>query len=98
MFFYQITTNSILFLISLIGVTLNRKSLLVILISIELMLLSLNMNFIILSVYLDDICGQLFSLFILTVAAGESSIGLAVIIAYYRIRGTITLNQGVLKY
>lgn len=98
MFLYQITTNSILFLISLIGVTLNRKSLLVILISIELMLLSLNMNFIILSVYLDDICGQLFSLFILTVAAGESSIGLAVIIAYYRIRGTITLNQGVLKY
>ena len=59
---------------------------------IELMLLSLNLNFIIFSVYLDDLYGQIFSLFILTVAAGESAIGLAIIILYYRVRGSISMN------
>jgi NADH-quinone oxidoreductase subunit K len=98
MFLKQQTINIILFIISLFGVTFSRKNLLIILICIELMLLSLNLNFIILSVYLDDICGQLFSLFILTVAAGESSIGLAVMIAYYRVRGSIVLQKTILKF
>lgn len=60
---------------------------------IELMLLSVNLNFIVFSVYLDDAYGQIFSLFILTVAAAESAIGLAVLILYYRIRGKISINQ-----
>jgi NADH-quinone oxidoreductase subunit K len=60
---------------------------------IELILLSLNLNFILFSVYLDDIYGQIFSLFILTVAAGESALGLAIIIIFYRIRGNILFSQ-----
>jgi len=65
---------------------------------IELILLSLNLLFIYFSVYLDDLYGQIFSLFILTIAASESAIGLAIIIVYYRIRGNISINQAaVLK-
>ena len=60
---------------------------------IELILLSLNLNFIFFSIYLDDLYGQLFSLFILTIAASESAIGLAIIIIYYRLRGNISINQ-----
>ena len=60
---------------------------------IELVLLSVNLNFIMFSVYLDDFYGQIFSLFILTVAAAESAIGLAILILYYRIRGKILINQ-----
>ena len=66
---------------------------------VELLLLSLNMNFILFSVYLDDLYGQLFSFFILTVAAAESAIGLAIIIIYYRVRGSILVNDKfVIKY
>jgi NADH-quinone oxidoreductase subunit K len=60
---------------------------------IELILLSVNLNFIVFSVYLDDFYGQIFSLFVLTVAAAESAIGLAILILYYRIRGKITIDQ-----
>lgn len=62
---------------------------------IELMLLSVNMNFILFSIYLDDVYGQIFSLFILTVAAAESAIGLAILILYYRLRGKISINEKV---
>jgi NADH-quinone oxidoreductase subunit K len=93
MFIKQLTANFFLFVISMLGIVLNRQSLLIILMSIELVLLSLNLNFIVFSIYLDDIYGQLFSLFILTVAAAESAIGLAIIILYYRIRGSIGLSQ-----
>jgi NADH-quinone oxidoreductase subunit K len=61
--------------------------------SIELMLLGVNLNFIIFSLFLDDMLGQVFSLFILSVAAAEACIGLAVLVAYYRIRGTITVKK-----
>jgi NADH-quinone oxidoreductase subunit K len=61
--------------------------------SIELLLLSINLNFVIFSIYLDDLYGQLFSFFILTVAAAESAVGLAIIIIYYRIRGNILITQ-----
>jgi len=93
MFKTQISINIVIFFLSLLGITFNRLSILVTIICIELMLLSVNLNFIISSVYLDDMYGQIFSLFILTVAAAESSIGLAIIILYFRVRGSISLNQ-----
>jgi NADH-quinone oxidoreductase subunit K len=71
----------------------NRRNILIILMCIEMVLLSLNLNFIVFSVYFDDLYGQLFSLFILTVAAAESAIGLAIIIIYYRLRGSILIEQ-----
>ena len=98
MFLKQLTTNIFLFIIGLFGIVLNRRNILIILMCIELVLLSLNLNFVLFSVYFDDLYGQLFSLFILTVAAAESAIGLAIIIIYYRIRGSISINQlAVLK-
>lgn len=83
---------TILFLIGLSGIFLNRKNIIILLMSIELMLLSINFNFIIFSVFLDDIVGQLFALLILTVAAAESAIGLAILVIYYRIRGSIAIE------
>ena len=68
------------------------RNIIVMLMSIELMLLAVNSNFLVFSVYLDDILGQLFSLFILTVAAAESSIGLALLVIYYRARGTVAVE------
>ena len=98
MFILQLSVNFFLFLISILGIIFNKQSILVTLMCIELMLLSLNLNFIVFSVYLDDMYGQIFSIFILTVAAAESSIGLAIIIIYYRVRGSISLEQNpVLK-
>jgi NADH-quinone oxidoreductase subunit K len=96
MFLRQLTANFFLFITSLIGIAINRRSVLVILMCIELMLLSLNLNFILFSVYFDDLYGQLFSLFILTVAAGESAVGLAIVIIYYRVRGSISIGQTAL--
>lgn len=93
MFFNQIVSNIFLFLVGLLGIVLNRRSILIIIMCIELVLLSLNVNFVLFSVYFDDIFGQLFSFFILTVAAAESAIGLAIIIIYYRLRGSILMDQ-----
>jgi NADH-quinone oxidoreductase subunit K len=93
MFLKQISTNFFLFFISLIGVITNRRNLLIILMGIELNLLSLNLSFILFSIYFDDLHGQLFSLFILAIAASESAVGLAVIIIYYRVRGSIFMSQ-----
>ena len=81
-----------LFVIGLSGIFLNRKNIIILLMSIELMLLSINFNFIIFSIFLDDIVGQLFALLILTVAAAESAIGLAILVIYYRIRGAIAIE------
>lgn len=81
-----------LFLIGIFGIFLVKKSIIIILMSIELLLLAVNLNFIILSVYLNDLIGQTFSLFILTVAAAESAIGLAILVVYYRIKGIISIN------
>jgi NADH-quinone oxidoreductase subunit K len=82
----------VLFLLGLSGIFLNRKNIIILLISIDLMLLSINFNFIIFSVFLDDILGQLFALLVLTVAAAESAIGLAILVIYYRVRGTIAIE------
>ena len=87
-----------LFLIGIWGIFLNRKNILIMLMSIELMLLAINMNFLLFSVYLDDIVGQLFALLILTVAAAESAIGLALLVVYYRVRGNIAVEcMNILK-
>jgi len=82
----------ILFFLGLIGILLNRKNIIIMLMSIEIILLSTTFLFIIFSVYLDDIIGQVFSLYILTVAAAESAIGLAILVAYYRLRGSIAVR------
>ena len=93
MFIIQLVTNTLLFCSGLIGIISNRKSILIVLMCVELILLSVNLNFILFSVYLDDFYGQIFSLFVLTIAAAESAIGLAILILYYRIRGDILINQ-----
>lgn len=85
--------NLLLFCIGLFGIILNRQSLIIILMSIELMLLAVNLNFVMFSLYLDDVIGEIFSLLILTVAAAESAIGLAIIIVFFRNRGTISINK-----
>ena len=85
--------NLFLFLLGLLGIIINRQSLILILISIELMLLAINLNFVFFSFYLDDILGELFALLILTVAAAESAIGLAIIIIFFRSRGTIAMHN-----
>jgi NADH-quinone oxidoreductase subunit K len=82
----------LLFVIAIFGIFLVKKSIIIILMSIELLLLAVNLNFIIFSIYLDDLIGQTFSLFILTVAAAESAIGLAILVVYYRIKGIISIN------
>lgn len=90
---YFISISMLLYLVGALGLVLNRKNILIIIISIELMLLAINLNFIIFSIYLDDILGQMFVLFILTVAATESSIGLAILVAYFRIKGSILIEK-----
>lgn len=89
MFSIQLFINLYIFFLGVLGVLTNRRHFLVIIICIEMMLLSINMCFLIFSIQLDDIIGQIFSFFILTVAAAESSIGLAIIILYYKNRGNI---------
>ena len=97
----MITTNlyllliltSFIFTVGTLGLVLNRKNILIIIMSIELMLLAVNLNFIVFSIYLDDVLGQLFVLFILTVAATESSIGLAILSVYYKVKNTILIEK-----
>lgn len=88
--------TSILFFIGLAGIILNRKNILTIIMSIELLLLAVNLNFAMLSVYLDDIVGQIFVLFVLTIAATESALGLAIITISYRLKQSIQLSP--IKY
>jgi NADH-quinone oxidoreductase subunit K len=89
---YVLTITSIVFFIGLVGIVLNRKNILIIIMSIELLLLAINLNFAAFSIYLDDIIGQIFVLFILTIAATESAIGLAVITVFYRLKNSIELE------
>ena len=85
--------GAILFTIGVLGIFLNKKNVIIILMSIELILLSVNINFVVFSVYLDDLIGQMFALFILTVAAAESAIGLAILVAYYKVRNSIAVES-----
>lgn len=89
--FFINLASTVLFFIGVCGVALNRRSVLLVLISVEIILLAINLKFITTSVYIDDLTGQIFSLFILTVAAAESSIGLAILVAFFRTRGSISI-------
>ena len=84
---------AIIFTIGIIGIFLNRKNLIVILMCIELLLLAVNINFVSFSIFLNDLNGQIFTLFILTVAAAEAAIGLAIIVVYYRNAGSISVED-----
>jgi NADH-quinone oxidoreductase subunit K len=81
-----------LFTLGMCGIVLGRKNIIIMLMSIELMLLAVNLNFLIFSVYMDDLIGQLFALLVLTVAAAEAAIGLAILVIYFRVRGTILVQ------
>jgi NADH-quinone oxidoreductase subunit K len=85
-----------LFFFGIFGVFLNRKNIILILMCIELMLLSVNLVLLVISIFIDDCFGQIFSVFILTIAASESSIGLAILIVYFRINGTVTIERTAL--
>ena len=89
---HYLSLGAILFALSVIGIFLNRKNLIVLLMAIELMLLAVNLNFIAFSHYLGDMAGQVFVFFILTVAAAESAIGLAILVVLFRTRSTIAAN------
>jgi NADH-quinone oxidoreductase subunit K len=89
---FILNLTSIVFFIGLLGIVLNRKNILITIMSIELLLLSINLNFAAFSIYLDDIVGQIFVLFILTIAAAESAIGLAIITVLYKLKNSIELE------
>ena len=90
---YILNIVIILFLIGVLGLVLNRKNILITIMSIELMLLAVNLNFVLFSIYLDDVVGQISVLFILTIAATESAIGLAILVVYYRLKNTIRIDK-----
>jgi len=89
---FLLIISTLIFLLGVLGLVLNKRNLLIILMSIELMLLGINLNFIFFSIYLDDLLGQVFALYILTVAAAESAIGLAIFTVYYKDKQTILLD------
>jgi NADH-quinone oxidoreductase subunit K len=84
---------ALLFVVGVCGIFLNRKNIITLLMSIELMLLAVNINFVAFSVYLGDLTGQVFTLLVLTVAAAEAAIGLAILVVYFRNRGTIDVDD-----
>lgn len=88
-----VTVSSALFAIGLVGLMLNQRSIILVLMCIELMLLGINLQLMSFSVYRDDVMGQVFALYVLTVAAAESAIGLAILVVYYRVRGSVTMER-----
>ena len=90
---HYLTFSAIIFVIGIIGIFLNRKNVIIILMSIELILLSVNINLVSFSIYLQNLVGQVFTMFILTVAAAEAAIGLAIIVVYYRHKGSIKVED-----
>jgi NADH-quinone oxidoreductase subunit K len=90
---HYLTVAAILFTLGVIGIFANRKNVIVILMSIELILLSVNINFVAFSAYLGNLTGQVFAMFILTVAAAEAAIGLAILVVYFRNRGSIAVED-----
>jgi len=90
---HYLTLGAIIFTIGIIGIFLNRKNIIIILMSIELILLSVNINLVSFSIYLENLIGQIFAMFILTVAAAEAAVGLAIIVIYYKNKGTIEVEQ-----
>ena len=90
---HYLTLASIIFTIGILGIFLNRKNVIIILMSIELILLAVNINLVSFSIFLQDLVGQIFTMFILTVAAAEAAVGLAIIVIYYKNKGTINVEQ-----
>jgi NADH-quinone oxidoreductase subunit K len=90
---HYLVVAAILFTLGVAGIILNRKNIIVILMSVELILLSVNLNFVAFSQALGDLVGQVFALFVLTVAAAEAAIGLAILVTFYRNRGTIAVED-----
>ena len=90
---HYLTVSGILFTLGIFGIFLNRKNLIVILMSIELMLLAVNINFVAFSSFLGDLVGQIFTMIVLTVAAAEAAIGLAIVVVFYRTRRSIAVED-----
>ena len=90
---HYLTLGAIIFTIGIVGIFLNRKNIIVILMSIELILLAVNINMVAFSIFLNDLSGQIFTLFILTVAAAEAAIGLAIIVTFYRKKDSIRVED-----
>ena len=90
---HYLTLAAIIFAVGIIGIFLNRKNVIIILMSIELMLLAVNINLVSFSIYLQDLVGQVFTMFILTVAAAEAAVGLAIIVIYYKNKRSIRVEQ-----
>lgn len=90
---HYLTVGAILFTLGVAGIFLNRKNVIIIMMSVELILLSVNINLVAFSSFFGDLTGQVFALFILTVAAAEAAIGLAILVTYYRNRGSIAVED-----
>ena len=90
---HYLIVAAILFTLGVLGIFMNRKNLIVILMAIELILLAVNLNLVAFSAALHDLVGQVFAMFVLTVAAGEAAIGLAILVIYFRSRGTISVDD-----
>lgn len=90
---HYLTVAAILFTLGVFGIFLNRKNVIIILMSVELILLSVNLNLVAFSSFLNDLTGQIFALLVLTVAAAEAAIGLAILVVFYRNRGTIAVED-----
>ncbi len=90
---HYLTVAAVLFTLGIFGIFLNRKNVIIILMSIELMLLAVNINLVAFSTHLNDLVGQVFAMFVLTVAAAEAAIGLAILVVYFRNRGSIAVED-----
>ena len=90
---HYLVVSAILFVLGIFGIFLNRKNVIIILMSVELILLAVNLNLVAFSAALGDLVGQVFAMFVLTVAAGEAAIGLAILVIYFRGRGTIAVDD-----
>ena len=90
---HYLTLAAIIFAIGVVGIFLNRKNVIIILMSIDLILVAVNINLVSFSIYLQDLTGQVFAMFILTVAAAEAAFGLAILVAYYKNKGSIHVEQ-----
>ena len=90
---HYLTLAAIIFTIGVVGIFLNRKNIIIILMSIELILLAVNINLVSFSIYLQNLVGQIFTMFVLTVAAAEAAVGLAIIVIYFKNKGSIHVEQ-----
>lgn len=90
---YYLSVSAILLVVGVFGIFLNRKNVIIVLMSLELILAAVNINFVAFSVSLNDMVGQVFTMFVLTVAAAEASIGLAILVCFYRLRSSILVDE-----